>query len=197
MAALKAIDEHGLENFSLAAVADRLQVQVPSLYYHFHDKSELLTEVARKLFLDAEPSIPRPGSDWKAWCIETSLAVRRSMLKHPNAVPLLLLNSPRDMVLKGYERTLIYLERCKVPKQKRMLIIAGMDAIQWGSVLFEAAAASRGVRSFALFDSDPFDVHKKSKRAHKEDDEKIFAAVARSFLEGLQANGTRLKKTGR
>jgi TetR/AcrR family transcriptional regulator, tetracycline repressor protein len=193
VAALKAIDEHGLENFSLAAVADRLRVQVPSLYYHFHDKSELLTEVARKLFLDAEPDIPRFGSDWKEWCIEVSLAVRRSLLRHPNAVSLLLLNSPRDMVLKAYERTLNFLERSNISKPKRLMIIAGMDAIQWGSVLFEAAAASRGVRSLALFDLDSFDGHQKSKREHAAEDERMFRAVCRSFLDGLPVNGVRAK----
>jgi AcrR family transcriptional regulator len=196
-AALKVIDEYGLEDFSLATVASRLKVQAPSLYYHFHDKSEILGEVARQLFADAEPDIPRLGNDWESWVINTSLAVRRSMLRHPKAVPLLLSNPPRDTVLKAYERALRYLERCNLPKEERLLIIAGLDAIQWGSILFEAAAVSSGVRSFALFDSESFQSRSKTDRAHQMDDEAVFVAVARSFLHGLRAGAWRAKRSRR
>jgi AcrR family transcriptional regulator len=203
-AALKVIDEYGLEDFSLATVASRLKIQAPSLYYHFHDKSEILGEVARQLFADAEPDIPRLGNDWESWVINTSLAVRRSMLRHPKAVPLLLSNPPRDTVLKAYERALRYLERCNIPKEERLLIIAGLDAIQWGSILFEAAAVSSGVRSFALFDSESFQSRsktrsrgKKTDRAHQMDDEAVFVAVARSFLHGLRAGAWRAKRPRR
>jgi AcrR family transcriptional regulator len=195
--ALKAIDEGGLEAFGLASVAERLGVRVPSLYYHFHDKSELLSEVSRKLFMDAEQDVTRPGTDWKSWLINTSLAVRRSLLRHPNAVPLVLLNPPRDIVLKGYERTLRYLERCEIPKETRVLIIAGLDAIVWGSTLFEAAAVSRGIRSFALFDPVSFENKPSSNSNRHINDEAMYIAVARSFLDGLAIDTKALSKDRR
>jgi TetR/AcrR family transcriptional regulator, tetracycline repressor protein len=197
-AALQAIDEDGLESFSLGLVAARLKVQVPSLYYHFHNKSELLSEVVRSLFLDAEQEFPRLGLDWKRWMVESSLTVRRKLLSHPNAVPLVLLNSPRDIVLKGYERSLRYLERFEIPKQKQLLIISGLDAIIWGSTLFEATALSRGIRTFALFDPASFGDGSLTRDAsHIIDDEKMYVAVARSFLDGVVPDNEPLKKRKR
>jgi AcrR family transcriptional regulator len=184
-AALQAIDEDGLERFSLGLVADRLKVRVPSLYYHFKNKSELLSQVMRSLFLAAEHEFPPLGTDWKFWMVASSLTVRRKLLMHPKAVPLLLSNPPRGIALSGYKRTLKYLKRCGIPSQKRLLIISGSDAIMWGSTIFEAASIARDNRSLALFDSSNIDEHVPTKIDHHVDDEKMYIAVVRHFLDGV------------
>ena len=45
-AALAEIDKLGMEGFGLSDVAARLGVKTPSLYHHFKNKDELLSEVA-------------------------------------------------------------------------------------------------------------------------------------------------------
>src|SRR5262249_43379417 len=98
-AALNIIDEQGLQNFNLALVANKLGVRAPSLYYHFRDKSEILTEVARTILLDAQrPFKSRPES-WIEAKVANSVSVRRSILKHPNATPLLLMHPARHIHL--------------------------------------------------------------------------------------------------
>lgn len=196
-AALQAIDEEGLEKFSLGLVADRLKVRVPSLYYHFKNKSELLSQVMRSLFLDAEHEFPSLGSDWKFWMIASSLTVRRKLLSHPKAVPLLLSNPPRGIALSGYKRTLKYLKRCGIPSRKRLLIISGSDAIMWGSTIFEAASISRANRSLALFDSSNIDEHVPTRLDHHVDDEKMYIAVMRNFLDGVVPEENGKKVTAR
>ena len=53
-AALSIMDTQGLQSLSLEAVARRLGVKAPSLYYHFKDKNELLSEVALILLKDID-----------------------------------------------------------------------------------------------------------------------------------------------
>ncbi|NED69643.1 TetR/AcrR family transcriptional regulator, partial [Streptomyces sp. SID10244] len=73
------IDSEGLEAFSLPRLAKYLGVRAPSLYHHFSDKNEILTEVARYI---AGTSVARPrrrpGPDWPEYFVALSLNFRQS-----------------------------------------------------------------------------------------------------------------------
>ena len=64
-ASIEIIDSEGLDAFSLPRLAKHLGVRAPSLYHHFSDKNEILTEVARYI---AGTSVKRPrmrpGPGW-------------------------------------------------------------------------------------------------------------------------------------
>ncbi|HTO42329.1 MAG TPA: TetR family transcriptional regulator [Rhizomicrobium sp.] len=184
-AALDAIDEYGLEQFNMNMVAERLSIRAPSLYYHFKDKLELLTEVARILLLDADQEKTEPSADWKEGLVATSLAVRRSIMRHPNAAPLLLSHPPRHLALSGYERTMKYLEKAGVPADQHMRIVAGLDAISWGSILFEAVAVSLGFQLYPVYDPGLFPALARAKKLSPLSDEELFAGTMRTFLAGL------------
>ncbi len=86
LAALAVIDEGGLEGFSLGAVARRMGVKAPSLYYYFADKAELLSEVARFILFDTTYNDSAEGS-WENRTILLCLETRRTLLRHPRAAP--------------------------------------------------------------------------------------------------------------
>jgi AcrR family transcriptional regulator len=187
-AALKAIDTHGLPNFSLSLVAKLLNVRVPSLYYHFRDKAQILSEVARFILLDAQVPLQKSPDDWKKIIIGTALEVRRSILRHPNAAPLLLAYPPRHIMLAGYERTLRMLERKGMPAAKRITLLSGIDAISWGYILFEAASRSQGVPPFPNYDPHLYtSLASVAELAANMGEEQIFALILRNFLDGLEA----------
>lgn len=48
--AIAIIHEHGLEGFSMAAVARRVGCSTPALYAHFRDRDDLLVEVQAKVY---------------------------------------------------------------------------------------------------------------------------------------------------
>src|SRR5487761_547473 len=93
--ALQMIDDDGLDRFGLEALAARLQVRAPSLYYHFKGKEAILREVARLITFEADPPAEPDAHDWKWWFLETTSSFRRSVLRHPKAAPLLLQFYPR------------------------------------------------------------------------------------------------------
>lgn len=48
-AALDQLDEHGIDGVTVRAVATRLEVKAPALYWHVHDKQELLDEMGTEI----------------------------------------------------------------------------------------------------------------------------------------------------
>ena len=148
-AALAVIDADGLEALSLELVARRLGVKAPSLYYHFKDKAELLSEVARNVMLDLElPSQGRPTS-WEEAMVAVCVATRRALLRHPNAAPLYLQFFPRHLMLGAYDR---WIASCPYPPERRMVLLEGTEKLTYAAVMFEAAARSRGLPTMPDFD---------------------------------------------
>ena len=181
-AALGVIDVRGLDSLSLEAVARRLGVKAPSLYYHFSDKNALLAEVARLLLLDTPVPPSNPDEDDHEWIVRIAVAARRSILQHPNAAPLLLQFFPRRLLLAAYERSL---DRYGIPAEQHMMAVEGLDHLTFGSALFAAASRARGIEPMPEFDPEQFPKLALAVRRNPHDDEALFIETVRAFLRGL------------
>ena len=184
-AALEVIDQDGLDAFNLGRVARRLGVAAPSLYHHFRDKNEILTEVARLILLQADEPSCLPADDWREALISLAVSARRSILRHPKAAPLLLLHPPRHIALQAYERSLRLFEKKGVPKELHMAIVNGMDNIVFGAALLTASARAQGIDAFPIFAPSSFPSLTNAIKANTLDEEDIFVRIARSFLDGI------------
>ena len=81
--ALALLDEVGFDGVSTRAVARRLGVEQPSLYWHFKNKQELLAAMAAAaLERHDELPLPQAGDDWKAWFLENYRSFRGALLAH-------------------------------------------------------------------------------------------------------------------
>lgn len=182
VAALSVIDAQGLQSLSLELVAKRLGVKAPSLYYHFKDKNELLSEVVLLLLREIEP--PKVDeNDWEKTLVRLCKSTRQSLLRHPNAVPLLLQFFPRRILLGAYE---FWTSMCPYPAEVQMVISEGTEKLTYGSALFEAAAKSYGVRAMPDFDLEQFPHLAEAVRANPYDDEELFEETIVSFLSGFR-----------
>tara|TARA_R110001606_G_scaffold216728_1_gene364630 strand:- start:21754 stop:22452 length:699 start_codon:yes stop_codon:yes gene_type:complete len=181
-AALSVIDTKGLHSLSLELVARRLGVKAPSLYYHFKDKSELLSEVALLLLRDIDP--PKIDElDWERTMVRLSKAARRGVLRHPNAAPLILEFFPRRLVLGAYD---FWLSFCPYPPEMHMVLIDGLEKLTHGSAMFEAAARSQGVEPMSDFDLDQLPHLAAAVQKNPYDDEELFEETIRAYLRGFQ-----------
>ncbi len=177
------IDVQGLDSLSLELVARRIGVKAPSLYYHFKDKSELLSEVARLLLVDVE--LPEwDADDWEESVVRLLIAVRRSILRHPNAAPLLLQFFPKQLLLPTYDR---YAAGYPLPVEWRMMMIEGLEKLTFGSAFFEAAARARGIEPMPAFDHGRLPSLAAAIRANSLDDEGLFVETVRAFIAGCRA----------
>lgn len=182
-AALQIIDAHGLEALSLGEVAKKLKVKAPSLYHHFHNKAELLTEVARSIL--REIKLPRNDhANWEETFLDLCLATRRTILDHPNAAPLLLQYFPRSLLLSAYD---FWTSQCPYPLNVQMLILDGAEKLTFGSALYGAAAIAGNVPSIPDFSREDLPALASAIDQNPYDDEALFVETIRVFLAGLRA----------
>ena len=181
-AALSVIDAQGLDKLSLELVAKRLGVKAPSLYYHFKDKNELLAEVALILLRDIDP--PKiDENDWEKTLVRLCKSTRRSILRHPNAAPLLLQFFPRRILLGAYD---FWTSMCPYPPETHMLITEGTEKLTYGSALFEAAARSYGIKPMPNYDVEQYPHLSAAVQANPYDDEEMFEEAVMAFLRGFR-----------
>lgn len=80
-AALRLLDEVGVDGLTMRVLADALKIQAPSLYWHFKNKQALLEAMADALIAPVARAVP-PGS-WReqvehiAWDLRSALLSRR------------------------------------------------------------------------------------------------------------------------
>ena len=83
-AALHLVDEVGLDRLTIRRLAAHLDIQNPSLYWHFKNKQELLNCMAELILADffAELHEPEPDQDWADWLTIYARQLRNMMLAH-------------------------------------------------------------------------------------------------------------------
>lgn len=182
--ALEIIDEQGLEALSLERLAKRIGVRAPSLYHHFHNKAELLTEVARSILTHIEAPPEHEAADWEELLLNLCLATRRAILRHPRAGLLLLQYFPRSLLLSAYDH---WTARCPYPVDVQMLILDGSEKITFGSAFFAAAADAYAIPAMPPFPAQRFPALALAVENNPLDEEQLFAETIRVFLAGLKA----------
>lgn len=184
-ASLRIIDTEGLDAFSLPRLARELNVQAPSLYHHFEDKAEILKAVARAIVVETRLPDPTSVPNWIEWLVALSLAFRDSMLRHHNAVPLLLQFMPRDVLIRNYNDSAAYLIEIGVPLDQVVLIMDGLDKLTLGAGITEAMHGDGGRgRPFANADPATEPVLVAAVAANQRSATGAFAEAIRSFLRG-------------
>lgn len=181
-AALDVIDDVGLEQLSLNLVASKLGVRPPSLYHHFKDKSELLQEVARMLFVRM-PTVNDATLSFEEQIIARCVLTRRALLTHPNAAPLMLRYFPRHLLLAAYERAAA---EEPYPTSIHLTVIDAIEKYTFGTALFEASAQVRGVPAIPPVDPAKYPSFAKAVADNPFGDEEMFVEALRMFLVGVR-----------
>lgn len=191
-AALELIDEAGLESFSLPQLARRVGVSSPSLYHHFADRSEVLAAVARLVYEEAVmPRFPRSVDDWPDWVVQTSVNLRRAVLRHANAAPILLQFLPRDLVTQRYDIGSEFLRLAGVPLELHIELLDGIEKISLGGVVAEALRPpAKRSEVFPLADPDEFPSLAAAMAANEHSTAELHEQIIRSFLHGVITRGT-------
>jgi TetR/AcrR family tetracycline transcriptional repressor len=83
-AALKLLDEHGLDGLTMRLVAEALGVRAPTLYWHVKNKQHLLDAMAGVMFAEMVDGLeaPRRDESWQEWVANDARRMRRIMLRY-------------------------------------------------------------------------------------------------------------------
>ncbi len=93
--ALTLLDEQGLSELQMRAVASRLNVQASALYWHVRNKGELLSLMAWHFYDGALSSVPA-GLSWRDWLLAYGTAFRKALLGHRDSAQLCAIARPLD-----------------------------------------------------------------------------------------------------
>lgn len=85
-AALRVMDDEGLEAVTMRRIAREVGVEAMSLYHHVEDKEDLLDGICERVMADFE--FPPSGADWAENCRRGARAWRRLLKAHPNVMRL-------------------------------------------------------------------------------------------------------------
>jgi AcrR family transcriptional regulator len=85
-AALRVMDQEGLEAVSMRRVAREVGVEAMSLYHHVEDKEDLLDGICEHVM--ARFDFPDPVDDWAENCRRGARAWRRILQAHPGVMRL-------------------------------------------------------------------------------------------------------------
>lgn len=104
-AALRLIDERGLKGLNMRALGAELGVNAASLYHHFENK-EAIERAVGEYVLDTARLTIQPDVDWRTALIQAEVAYRKGLLRHPNALALLL-HLPADGTAQAFWNSLV------------------------------------------------------------------------------------------
>jgi TetR/AcrR family tetracycline transcriptional repressor len=86
-AALRIVDERGTEGLTMRRLGAELGVDPMAIYHHVPDKAALFDGIVERVL--ASVVLPPPTGQWADELRATARAVRRTLLAHPHAIPLL------------------------------------------------------------------------------------------------------------
>jgi TetR/AcrR family transcriptional regulator, tetracycline repressor protein len=139
--AMRLVDAEGLDALTLRALAGRLGVQAPTLYWHVKNKAELLDALADAIMDDTLDKVPDAGptGEWQNWLLAAFVEFRRAMLAHADGARIV--SGSRDSMRRAdfSERAMATLAAHGVELQRaRMTVLAG-ERYTVGYVLEEQA----------------------------------------------------------
>lgn len=145
-AALRLLDEVGLEKLSLRKLAKELGIQAPTLYWHFKNKQHLLDEMAATAMAEIEEheAAPEPEAPWDSWLAWMSRRIRHAMLAHRDGALLASASRPVDNRWKYVEALLVMLQKAGFTPAGSMWGIGVLTNYVLGATLEEQQAAARG-----------------------------------------------------
>jgi TetR/AcrR family tetracycline transcriptional repressor len=188
-AALKILDEVGLEGLTLRRLASDLGVQAPALYWHFKSKQELLDEMATRVFLEGTRKLQvKPGLSWKKWMIRYGKGLRQILLSHRDGARMISGTRITDVSLyDSMENSLQFLAREGFSLRRSMLVMSTIYSYVIGFVIEEQAVLAAA--------KEPVNVYDPEIRAARMDAEKyplaieagkyLFQEYDRHFEDGL------------
>lgn len=93
---LALLDEAGLDGFTLRALAARLSVQAPALYWHVGGgKAELLSLMAMTFYARAHAAT-EGAAEWRGWLSLYGRALRKALLAHRDSAQLCAIATPTE-----------------------------------------------------------------------------------------------------
>jgi TetR/AcrR family transcriptional regulator, tetracycline repressor protein len=182
--ALRLLDEEGVEALGIERIAKELGVKGPSLYHHYADKADILSEVARLVLGDLD--LDRPTDDWRQWMVDATLTFYRRVMEHPRSASILLEHMPDNSTIPAFGRAARLLTLAGINPASQVLLMEGSEKIAWGWALQRAVMATHSEARMS-----PSRINRRwpelavAVRDSRWSDEQLVETAVRSFIDGV------------
>lgn len=83
-AALTLLNNVGLEQLTLRALATKLKIQAATIYWHFKSKQDLIDEMATLILAEGSHQLlpKKTEADWNVWAVSFGTGLRKTLLEY-------------------------------------------------------------------------------------------------------------------
>ncbi len=139
-AAFEVLNREGLEGLSLRLVAEQLGVQAPALYWHVHNKAELISLMAAT-FSEAAGRAILEGDTWQEKLILSGHARRKAMLARRDSARVCVMAQPLRTPAEAAPQLTAPLVAAGLPPRLALSYQAAVIAYTVGWVAYEQSQA--------------------------------------------------------
>ncbi|KRD28732.1 hypothetical protein ASE35_19775 [Lysobacter sp. Root916] len=143
-AALKLLDEVGMDGLTTRRLAEALGVQQPSLYWHFKNKRELLDALADAMLAEQRPVDRAAYPDWRDWMTAQAHEFRRCLRAHRDGARVHIGTRPQAGEFGDGEAQLAYLVAAGFAPADALRAMISLSYYTIGWLLEEQAATEAG-----------------------------------------------------
>jgi AcrR family transcriptional regulator len=143
-AGLELLDEVGLDGLTTRALAQRLDVRAPALYWHVSNKQTLVDEMAAALWREIQTGLPTVDehTDWRTYMATFAATVRCTLLRHRDGAKLFSGTYLTDVtVLQAQEAPLAMLVGAGMSLDQAVEVSMVLYSFTIGSTIEEQAIA--------------------------------------------------------
>ena len=155
--ALALVDDEGLEALTMRRLGARLGCEAMSLYRHVKDKADLLDALHAAVLGDLQPEeradvrVSSREPEWRALLGGLASALRSSLLRHPNVLPLFTtrpVSAPEAVATVARVQGALLGAHYTAAEADRAILVVGMFTV--GHALFEKSAHLDSTFRFGL-----------------------------------------------
>jgi TetR/AcrR family tetracycline transcriptional repressor len=141
-AAFAVLNREGLEGLSLRLVGEQLGVQAPALYWHVHNKAELISLMAATFAEAASRAILEDGT-WQERLIRSARARRQAMLAQRDSARVCVMAQPLRSAAEAAPQLTAPLLSAGLSARQALSYQAAVIAYTVGWVAYEQSEAMR------------------------------------------------------
>ena len=139
-AALDLLNQVGLDGLSTRRLAQRLGVESPTLYWHFHDKAALLSEMSDFVMEHRYTTpISSDTQSWPEWFCQNARDFRTALLAFRDGARLHAGSKPSATELGRVELKIQYLVRAGIPRNEALMAMLAAGQFTLGCAMEEQA----------------------------------------------------------
>ncbi len=181
-AALRFVDEHGVQALSMRKLGASLGVEGMALYYYVPNKDALLDGLVERVTQALADELPDRELPWQEWLRRFAHAMRAVLTRHPALLPLLATRDVMTPAFLGAFETALEVLGSFQPKQA-VHVFNSVTTFVLGHVLAEAGRAGQAAPGFP--GGYPLIARAVAAGAGQDDDGERFEFAIGALLDGF------------